>query len=226
VFTLGLAACSSAGDEPQPSQSPSETAASASASASATASASASSSASASASASADSNATIEFNKKIQEELNAVGCHAGPVDGVLGAETDAAILRFQQASGLTVDGELGPQTDAALDSAAAAGDTVCTEVPTATPTPTPTPSPAAPCVAEAVAEVLKGAEQLRSYTCADAGDERWAAGKTAKGDDGVEYSFFAQADREIWVRVPSRRVCGTASAGLPQSILNYCSDGE
>lgn len=215
VFSLGLAGCSSSGSDSQPSES-------------ASASASASSSASASASASADSNATIEFNKKVQEELNAVGCHAGPVDGVLGAETDAAIVRFQQASGLVVDGELGPQTDSALDKAAAAGETVCTASPTTSPSPSPTQTQSvkAPCTAEAVSQVLTGKEALRSYTCADAGDERWAAGKATEGNDPVEVSFFAQAEGDQWARVSSNEVCGTASAGLPPSILDYCSDGE
>lgn len=215
VFSLGLAGCSSSDSNSEPSES-------------ASASPSASVSATSSASASSDSNATIEFNKKIQEELNAVGCHAGPVDGVLGAETDAAIVQFQQASGLVPDGELGPQTDSALDKAAAAGETVCTASPSASPSPSPTQTqPAkAPCTAAAVSQVLTGKETLRSYTCADAGDERWAAGKATEGNDPMEVSFFAQAEGDQWVRVASDEVCGTASAGLPPSILDYCSDGE
>jgi len=63
--------------------------------------------------------------KKWQTDLNKVGCSAGPVDGIEGGETEAAIRAFQAASGLTVDGLLGPQTQAALTKAAAANKKVC-----------------------------------------------------------------------------------------------------
>ena len=61
-----------------------------------------------------------------QSDLNAVGCYAGPVDGALGPETEAAIRQFQEAAGIAVDGQLGPQTEGALQEAVSAGDTVCT----------------------------------------------------------------------------------------------------
>lgn len=61
-----------------------------------------------------------------QTDLNAVGCWAGPVDGSLGPQTQAAITAFQAATGLAVDGRLGPQTEGALQEAVAAGETVCT----------------------------------------------------------------------------------------------------
>ncbi len=61
-----------------------------------------------------------------QNDLNAVGCWAGPVDGSKGPQTEAAIIAFQTAKGLTVDGLLGPQTESALQDAVAAGETVCT----------------------------------------------------------------------------------------------------
>jgi len=63
--------------------------------------------------------------KKWQTDLNKVGCSAGPVDGIEGGETEAAIRAFQAASGLTVEGLLGPQTEAALTKAAAANKKVC-----------------------------------------------------------------------------------------------------
>ena len=69
--------------------------------------------------------ASSDVLKKWQTDLNAVGCSAGPVDGIEGGETEAAIRAFQAASGLTVDGLLGPQTQAALAKAAAAGKKVC-----------------------------------------------------------------------------------------------------
>lgn len=61
-----------------------------------------------------------------QKDLNAVGCWAGPVDGELGPETEAAIKEYQEAKGLTVDGLLGPETEAALEKDAEEGNTVCT----------------------------------------------------------------------------------------------------
>lgn len=64
--------------------------------------------------------------EKWQTDLNAVGCWAGPVDGQLGPETEAAIKEFQQAEGLTVDGLLGSQTERALEAAVKAGKRVCT----------------------------------------------------------------------------------------------------
>lgn len=62
-----------------------------------------------------------------QTDLNAVGCWAGPVDGALGPQTEAAIRAFQTAKGLEVDGLLGPITEGALQEAVAAGETVCSE---------------------------------------------------------------------------------------------------
>ena len=72
--------------------------------------------------------------RALQKALADVGCYTGPVDGVYGPVTDAAIRSFQQAKGLTVDGVVGPQTLAALQEAQAAGKPVCT---TATTTPAP-----------------------------------------------------------------------------------------
>ena len=69
--------------------------------------------------------ATEEELEKWQTDLNAVGCWSGPVDGLLGPETEAAITEFQTAEGLTVDGLLGPQTESALSAAVSAGTTVC-----------------------------------------------------------------------------------------------------
>ncbi len=60
-----------------------------------------------------------------QHDLSVVGCYAGPEDGKLGPETEAAIRGFQAAAGLTVDGLLGPATEEALAESAAEGGTVC-----------------------------------------------------------------------------------------------------
>jgi peptidoglycan hydrolase-like protein with peptidoglycan-binding domain len=50
----------------------------------------------------------------IQWRLRGYGYYYGPIDGVWGAGTEAAIERFQQSRGLQVDGQPGPQTVASL----------------------------------------------------------------------------------------------------------------
>jgi peptidoglycan hydrolase-like protein with peptidoglycan-binding domain len=80
-----------------------------------------------------------------QKALAAVGCYTGPIDGVYGPVTDAAIRSFQQAKGLTVDGVVGPQTLAALQEAQAAGEKVCTATTTSSaPASTSTTATSAP----------------------------------------------------------------------------------
>jgi peptidoglycan hydrolase-like protein with peptidoglycan-binding domain len=52
--------------------------------------------------------------RALQESLKAAGCDPGPIDGLMGPKTRAAIKKFQQANGLEVDGIAGPKTQAAL----------------------------------------------------------------------------------------------------------------
>lgn len=52
--------------------------------------------------------------KDIQQQLAARGFPPGPIDGVWGRQTVAAVRAFQQAKGLEVDGIVGPQTLGAL----------------------------------------------------------------------------------------------------------------
>ena len=68
--------------------------------------------------------------KGLQQLLIANGFDPGPVDGDFGPRTNAAVVAYQKARGLTVDGVVGPQTWGALGVAAQA--------------PAPAPSPAAP----------------------------------------------------------------------------------
>lgn len=55
--------------------------------------------------------------KQIQSLLTYLGYNPGAVDGEDGANTQAAVRRFQQAEGLGVDGIAGEQTQAALKDA-------------------------------------------------------------------------------------------------------------
>ena len=59
--------------------------------------------------------------KQIQSLLTYLGYNPGAVDGADGANTQAAVRRFQQAEGLGVDGIAGKATQAALLAAVVAG---------------------------------------------------------------------------------------------------------
>ena len=48
--------------------------------------------------------------KKLQEALKAKGHDPGPVDGIMGSKTRAAVKAFQEASGLKGTGRLDDQT--------------------------------------------------------------------------------------------------------------------
>jgi len=164
--------------------------------------------------ASGESAATIRADKKVQQELYDVGCHPGAVDGVFGPQTDAAILAFQKAAGLTPDGEYGPETQAALTKAVEDGDAICDEsgaTTTTKPQTTTTGGTSGPaCTATALLTGLPAeGETISSYVCADG----WAAGSLSDGT-----KFILQAENGGWY-APSQDPCGSASAGLPPQIL-------
>lgn len=55
-----------------------------------------------------------ELVKQVQQALSANHFSTGPIDGVFGPYTAAAVAAFQAAEGLVVDGEVGPSTLKAL----------------------------------------------------------------------------------------------------------------
>ncbi|MCP4435968.1 MAG: peptidoglycan-binding protein [Actinomycetia bacterium] len=124
---------------------------------------------------SSESAATARFDKEIQQELADVGCYDGQVDGILGSQSDAALLQFQKDAGLSADGELGPETEAALKKAVADGKTVCgssasTTVTSAASTTTSSPDSGDPgCTAVDLVDALGGdpSTTLTNYACAD-----------------------------------------------------------
>ncbi len=56
-----------------------------------------------------------------QKALQKLGYDVGKIDGVMGPHTKAAVMKFQQASGLKADGIVGPKTQAALAKAMQGG---------------------------------------------------------------------------------------------------------
>jgi Putative peptidoglycan binding domain len=58
---------------------------------------------------------------QLQEALVDAGYDPGPADGTYGRQTEAAVVAFQQANGLSVDGRVGPETAEALNQALAGG---------------------------------------------------------------------------------------------------------
>jgi len=55
-----------------------------------------------------------ELVKDVQRRLRKLGFHSGPLDGVYGPQTAAAVQAFQISKQLLVDGEVGAGTAKAL----------------------------------------------------------------------------------------------------------------
>jgi co-chaperonin GroES (HSP10) len=79
----------------------------------------------------------------------------------------------------------------------------------------------ADCSSHAILSALPGGATMQEFTCAKVGDTEWAAARVNPGDT----VFFLQWDGTRWKAEDSQSICGTASAGLPQSLLSYCKAG-
>ena len=53
--------------------------------------------------------------RELQQALSSAGYNPGRVDGTFGPRTEAAVIAFQQANGLSPDGVVGPDTASALN---------------------------------------------------------------------------------------------------------------
>ncbi len=157
---------------------------------------------------------TVKFDTTIQTQLKEVGCYTGAVDGIIGPETDAAILAFQHAEGLEADGELGPETESALNAAVAAKRTVCgsSSGTTVAPTTTTAASGEPPCTATAVSVVLAQGDTIDSYVCSDGyAGLAWTRGGT------TEQAVLVAKGNAWTIADPSP--CGAASAGISPQVL-------
>jgi co-chaperonin GroES (HSP10) len=76
----------------------------------------------------------------------------------------------------------------------------------------------ADCSSHAILSALPGGATMQEFTCAKVGDTEWAAARVNPGDT----VFFLQWNGTRWKAEDSQSICGTASAGLPQSLLSYC----
>jgi hypothetical protein len=88
------------------------------------------------------------------------------------------------------------------------------------PSSSPTKPPTEACTSEAILAALPSGAAMQEFTCADVGGKLWAAARVSPGDT----VFFLQwnANSDTWSAQDSSSICGTASAGLPQSLLSYC----
>lgn len=64
----------------------------------------------------------------VQGDLAFLGFYEGPIDGIAGDETSAAISAFQEDAGIEVDGEYGPQTDTAMAEALESNEEYVTDL--------------------------------------------------------------------------------------------------
>ena len=76
----------------------------------------------------------------------------------------------------------------------------------------------ASCTSTAILTALPGGAGMKSYDCAQVGDTEWAAAPVDSGDT----VFFLKSHGRAWQAMTSDSVCGTASAGLPKTLLAYC----
>jgi len=157
----------------------------------------------------------VLVNKEVQAQLVVVGCYKGKDDGVIGKQTDEAIILFQTASGLTVDGELGPKTDAALTAAANSKKVVCTATTVTTKAPSTTvPRTNPPCTAAAISGAI-APNTVNGYICGN----NFAAGSQSNGDFDSAFLLAAGDDNSgQWVVIPTDAAT-CADKDIPAAVL-------
>ncbi len=163
----------------------------------------------------------VLFDKEIQAQLTVVGCYKGKDDGVIGPQTDEAIILFQTASGLTVDGELGPKTDAALTAAANSKKIVCTATTVTTKPPTTVPRNNPPCTAAAIGAAI-APNTVNSYICGN----NFAAGSQKDAADPDNSAFLLAAGDDNsgqWVVISGLDEATCDALDIPPAVLAVSS---
>jgi peptidoglycan hydrolase-like protein with peptidoglycan-binding domain len=188
----------------------------------------------------ADGNDVFE----LQRELLALGCDPGPLDGKLGADTVAAIKRFQAAADLVPDGVVGPDTRAILTTANETEQPKCPvpppTPPTAAPTAPPTAAPTSPttgggggtpvctdaAIRPAVIASLGPGEQLfklNKFNCANI----WAVATPDVGADpqnDYEITVLLRWNGSAWQVVDRGVYCDNGA--VPQSIYQAACESN
>ena len=145
--------------------------------------------------------------------LHTVGCTEDKDGAVVGPETDAAILAFQEGAHLTPTGEYDPATAAALDKATGAKKQVCSS-PVDPGVAAPAPSPdatAAPCTATALLSALPPGTVIREYVCASA--------NAAVAMKEAPYAYFLTRSKTEWTNpIPARQHCNNTDVNYPPMV--------
>ncbi len=144
--------------------------------------------------------------------------------------TDSALrktLMISAVAGLTVVSAAACSSGSSTSASTSPSPSTMTESPIITPTPEPTSAEptgtakpvGAACTSKGLlAGLPKGATMVK-FNCANVGDESWAAVRVNPGPT----VYFEKAVGNKWTVLTKGEVCGTASAGLPPSILAYCN---
>lgn len=84
----------------------------------------------------------------------------------------------------------------------------------------PTSTPTELCSEQSLLAALPEGSEMVKFNCASVSGTQWAAVEVNPGPT----VFFLQDNGGTWDVSTSEEVCGTASAGLPPELLDYCSD--
>lgn len=76
------------------------------------------------------------------------------------------------------------------------------------------------CTAKNLLHSLEEGSHVKKYTCAYAGTEKWAAVLLKEGPTLYFEKYMPKGKH--WNVYLADEICGTASAGLPGAILDYC----
>lgn len=76
------------------------------------------------------------------------------------------------------------------------------------------------CNSKNLLHSLEEGSHMKKYTCAYAGNTKWAAVLLKEGPTLYFEKYMPKGKH--WNVYLADEICGTASAGLPASILDYC----